>query len=329
MRVNKKSVVISSVLAALLVALTGCKGGNATANKNADLNKTSANMMDGYQLVWYDEFDAAELDGTKWNTSQTRMKDSDELAQSNASYVRTVASGNLKLIADLNPWYDPTSEKYFEQHKYMTTTSVTTENRMSFRYGYLEMRAKVPFKEGCWPSLWLRSHHATEKSNSSNYDIEIDIFEVFGSTNRLAANLHQQMYNGISGNSFQTGGTKIDSAEIFTFANAENLSNEYHVYGFEWTPEKISIYVDRQLVCEWKIDKNSFLSYGLQPDISGMDNTVNILLNNHLFTKTTEYIPSANNIIENYESNLPAVYEIDYIRLYQKNDDVSKLIVEK
>ncbi|MBE6727832.1 MAG: glycosyl hydrolase family protein [Ruminococcaceae bacterium] len=301
---------------------------NGDGTKNVkdlvSLKKKCTELSGAYRLVWSDEFDGASLDETKWNTAQTRMADTTELAQSSLGSVRTVADGKLQLNAKVNPFYSAASETYFEQHKYITTGSITTEKKMSYQYGYLEVSAKLPYKEGCWPSLWLRSHNSTGKQENPNFEVEVDVFEVFGNKIAMASNLHQQQYNGLS---YNTNTSEINEAEVHTFADASNLVNEYHTYGFEWTPEKMAVYVDGVLQCEWLLDAESLESYGLKPDASGFDTTLNILINNHLFTNSSAYKPSNNNIIENYESNLPAEYDIEYVRLYQKNDGLSRLIL--
>ena len=252
------------------------------------------------------------------------MADTSELAQSNLSSVRSVSGGNLQLTAMENPYYNAQSESYFEQHEYMTTGSVTTEGKMSYQYGYLEIRAKVPYKEGCWPSFWLRSHNATNKQENPDFEVEVDVFEVFGNTSAMASNLHQQKYDG---NSYNTSASFINKDEIHTFADSANLSNEYHTYAFEWEPDRMAIYVDGDLQCEWAINRWSLYLYGLKANTSGFDTTMNILFNNHLFTESSTYKNSDDNIIENYEGNLPAEFDIDYVRLYQKNDGLSKLIL--
>ena len=278
--------------------------------------------IDGYELVWYDEFDGSVLDDTKWNTTQTRMADTNELAQTNLSAARSVSDGNLQLSALKNPYYNADSDDYFEKHKYMTTGSVTTEGKMSYQYGYLEIRAKVPYKEGCWPSFWLRSHNATNKQANPNFEVEVDVFEVFGNTSSMASNLHQQNYNG---SSYMTNKSSINDAEKHTFADAEDLSNEYHTYAFEWEPDRMAVYVDGDLQCEWSLNRWALLTYGLKMDTSGFNTTMNILFNNHLFTNSSTY--ESGTVIEDYENNLPAEFDIDYVRLYQKNDGVSKLIL--
>ena len=287
------------------------------AKKKIDI----ATKPGGYELVWFDEFDGTALDSTKWST-QTRMSDTNELAQSNSGEVRTVKDGNLKLTAKSNPYYNANGT-YFEQHQYMTTGSVTTENKMSYQYGYLEIRAKVPYKAGCWPSFWLRSHNA-KKEGTTKFETEVDVFEVFGSADTMTSNLHQQNYNG---QSYQTGGgmfdlNDINNEEKHTIENTD----EYHLYAFEWTPNSMAVYVDGVLNVEWKFDWLSLWDYGLKNNTTGFNTPMNILFNNHLFTESSEFKPSTGTI-ENNEGNLPAEFDIDYVRLYQKNDGVSKLYI--
>lgn len=288
--------------------------------------KKYSRLVSEYSLVWFDEFDGDSLDASKWSTD-TRMANTDELFQDNSSAVQSVTSGELQLNAVLNQYYDPNGDTSYARHKYVTTNSVTTENKMSFKYGYLEIRAKVPYKEGCWPSFWLRSHRSTGKQENPNFEVEVDIFEVFSSKTSLDSNLHQQNYGGDSSVSYMTTASAVNAEETHTFENAENLSNEYHTYGFEWSENRMAIYVDRVLQCEWIIDEQTLAEYGLQPDTSGFDTTMNILFNNHLFTASSDYIPLSGDIIENNEENLPAQYHIDWVRLYQKDDGLSQLII--
>lgn len=339
----RKKYMITSIAAALALSITVLSGvitpKAPEVNKKEEIKEYKAEnevetvlsvsdlTADGYKLVWYDDFTSSTIDGTKWCTDKPRMSGTPEHTISNAAWAIATANGTLKLNAVYNQWYDETATSGFSSFKYVAPYTVSTEGKMSFKYGYLEIRAKVPFKEGCWPSIWLRSHHATDKRENPNFEVELDVFEVFGSKTSLASNLHQQKFNGDLGNSYMTTGSAINDEERHTFKNSSNLNNEYHIYGLEWEPDRIAIYIDGVKQCEWQINKYALLSYGLKPDVSGFDTTMNILFNNHLFTKSSEYLPSKDNIIENYESNLPSEFAIDYVRLYQKDDGVSELIV--
>jgi beta-glucanase (GH16 family) len=249
-----------------------------------------------------------------------------------------VASGNLNLTSIKNPYYNPQGDSSYAQSEFLVTGSVQTENKMSFKYGYLEIRAKVPFKEGCWPAFWLRSDNATGKKENAPYEVEIDIFEVFGSRNTLKSNLHQHFakdtgFEDFQGNpiikykDIQTTGDVINEAEYHTFANADKLYDEYHTYGFEWTPDKMVIYVDGVKNCEWKLDAASLKAYGLDSEASGFDTTLNVIFGNNLITKYTQDLADPTCMEDYADTNLPAEFDVDYIRLYQKNDGLSRLYI--
>ena len=95
-------------------------------------------------LTWNDEFNADALDSTKW-TLRAKMHQSDVLNSTDERNV-TVENGNLVM----RTWKEPDGT-------YSTNTSVTTDGTMSFRYGYLEIYANVPFVKGGWPSFWMSS----------------------------------------------------------------------------------------------------------------------------------------------------------------------------
>ena len=196
---------------------------------------------------------------------------------------------------------------------------------MSYKYGYLEARIRAPYKKGCAPGFWLRSAGATGSNQNAAYDIEVDIMEVFASENTMHSNIHQHMR--ADGNDVQTTSAEIQEQEKYTFENYENLSNEFHIYGFEWTKDRMAVYIDGKLSCEWLITPESLASYGLDPDTSGFDTAMNIILGNNLYNKNS--VLKVDDVIEDNPQSLPSELDIDYIRLYQKNDGLSELHLNK
>ena len=263
---------------------------------------------EGYSLVWNDEFKGRTIDTAKWRTNQARMTAYDGVGNFNEGTVRSVGNGRLLMTAYKNP--DTTK---YNGKTYLTTNSITTENRMSFKYGYLEVRAKVPYKAGCWPSLWLRSPNAaqTDLTGKDGYNMEVDIIEPFGYTDKNRITIHET--------------NKSDEKDYcqaavgkYEFKNAENLANEYHTYGFLWTADEMKFYIDGE--CFATHTMAALKEMGYKGDF---DDTVNILFDNQLITSSS---PVANkektNTIENNEGSLPAEYSVEYVRLYQKQGDV-------
>lgn len=265
----------------------------------------------GYNLVWNDEFYGRTIDDSKWRTDQARMHGTEELGNIDDATVRTVNNGSLSLTAYKNPDLSTYNGK-----QYLTTNSITTENRMSYRYGYLEVRARVPYKEGCWPSLWLRSPNASGNEGTDAYEMEVDVIEVFGATDKNKVTIHETNRENDEDHTQVAG-------ESYTFTDAKNLANEYHTYGFFWTADGMSFYIDGVEFVSYT--KAQFADLGYK---GNFDDTVNILFNNHLFTTSSEnMLGGEDNIIENYEENLPAEFDIDYVRLYQAENNGSLLVV--
>lgn len=284
-----------------------------------------------YQLVWSDDFAGAALNGSKWSkTPMVSYADGIFYTYDEAN-LRQI-NGNLKLKALVNPYYDPSGDTLYKKSKYLVSGSVhtgrdskDTADKMSYKYGYLEARIRAPYKKGCAPGFWLRSAGATGSNQNAAYDIEVDIMEVFASENTMHSNIHQHMR--ADGNDVQTTSAEIQEQEKYTFENYENLSNEFHIYGFEWTKDRMAVYIDGKLSCEWLITPESLASYGLDPDTSGFDTAMNIILGNNLYNKNS--VLKVDDVIEDNPQSLPSELDIDYIRLYQKNDGLSELHLNK
>lgn len=262
----------------------------------------------GYSLVWNDEFKGRTIDNAKWRTNQPRMTAYDGVGNFDEGTVRSVGNGRLLMTAYKNP-----DTANYNGKTYLTTNSITTENRMSFKYGYLEVKAKVPYKAGCWPSLWLRSPNATQTdlTGKDGYNMEVDIIEPFGYTDQNGTTIHETNKSNDSDHCQVAVGN-------YKFKNAENLANEYHIYGFLWTADEIKFFIDGE--CFAAYTKDTLARMGYKGDF---DDTVNILFDNQLITSSS---PVANeektNTIENNEGSLPAEYSVEYVRLYQKQGDV-------
>ena len=268
-----------------------------------------------YSLKWCDEFDGDSLDTSKW-TLRPDMAGQSDLAlcgEENPAVMR-IEDGKLKLNAVENA---DGNEK-----QYSTCYSVTTFNKMRFRYGYLEISARVPYMQGAWPSFWLKSlKDDICPPPKADYMAEIDVFEVFSNADTAVPNLHKWYpYNVKFENGYETnhtqGGDMLDGSkkQPYVFKDITNLNNEYHTYGFEWTPEYMAMSVDGEVYCTYDINSN----YDGFSDMSGFHDALYVLFNNHIFTSNSSWAPGGAEVDE--RTDFPINYWIDYIRLYQKDE---------
>ncbi len=260
-------------------------------------------VKDGYEYAWGDEFDGSVLDSSKWDLD-TSMTGTSTMKLDRDNCIK-VEDGRLKLYA--LHFFDETDPNV----EFAVPFSVTTRNTMSFQYGYLEMRARVPFEVGAWPSLWSGTNGSLGPHvEGLDYTVEVDIFEVFASENELVPNTHKWYKN----DDHTQGGIQTDgqNKKSFVFENNETLSNEYHTYGFEWTPKTMTMYVDGVAYTTIDITK----SYDENDDMRGFTDPLMLKINNHLFVADSGFKPYGGCTVDGAE--LPFEYFIDYIRLYQK-----------
>jgi beta-glucanase (GH16 family) len=110
-----------------------------------------------------------------------------------------------------------------------TSARLLTKGKFSFKYGKIEVRAKLPAGGGTWPAIWMLGDNISSVSWPACG--EIDIMEHVGNQlNKIFGTLH---YTGHSGGS-AVGGTVMIS----------NVTTEFHIYKTEWSPSTIRFFVD-------------------------------------------------------------------------------------
>ncbi len=260
------------------------------------------------KLVWNDEFDndTVQYDRMKW-LQRAQMSATDMY---NSQTERNVKIENGNLV--LRSWKEDEEEI---GKPYSTNMSMTTRDSCNYCYGYLEMRAKVPFAKGAWPSFWMVQREDM-RAEGQNWNAEIDIFEVFGSKDRLVPNIHKWYDSSADGYHVQLGENR---KKYYIFKDIENLSDEYHTYGFYWDETKMIFSVDGEDYCEFDITEESG-DFGQYPGMSGFHTPNYIILNNFLFTPEASWIPDGAMVDDNV--SYPVTYTIDYMRLWQGENGI-------
>ncbi len=110
-----------------------------------------------------------------------------------------------------------------------SSSRITTKDKVEFKYGRIEARAKLPQGNGTWPAIWMLG--ATFPEESWPGVGEIDIMEHSGNRqNQIHGTLH---YPGNFG-----GDADGDTKTIL------NASTEFHIYTVEWSAARIWFLVD-------------------------------------------------------------------------------------
>lgn len=257
-----------------------------------------------YQYVWGDEFTSSQLDNSKWNvlvhSDENYCAKAFEEGDSELSKVFEIKDGvvNTKYIH----YYDPTNSLI----EYAGAAQLTTKNTMSYRYGYLEVRSRMSFNKMS-SAIWLVNSGALNSPESPYCGLEIDVFETLASLDSVTPNVHRWYRDGR-----HTNINAIQKSKSFIFFDTTNLSNEYHLYGFEWTPTEISMYVDD--VKYWTLDTTK--SFDDDSDTNCYHLPMYLMLSGaSAFTSGSTWFPYDGAILNN--ESLPLTQSIDWVRLYQ------------
>jgi beta-glucanase (GH16 family) len=102
----------------------------------------------------------------------------------------------------------------------------------SQRYGYFEMRAKMPSGAGTWPAFWLLSTAAV--TDPGTVAPEIDVVEEYGhNPTTLFTAVHL----------WQADGKDHSGMAVHPEAVAD-MTADFHVYGVKWDANNITFYFD-------------------------------------------------------------------------------------
>jgi beta-glucanase (GH16 family) len=266
-------------------------------------------FLKDYQLVWSDDFEGTELDRKKWCLTPHMRAQADLLLYDDERAVKVVDS---KVVLTAGRIDDKT---------FFTNTSLTTSETMIFKYGYVEMKAKIPNGKAAFPSFWMKAS-TYERSNPLCMS-EIDIFEIFGTyPGTLVANCHKWYSDGEKEHEMVPQSWKT----THTFKDGDDAEN-WHTVAMLWTPEELKFFVDGEVFQTFDISEKN--DYGKRGDGMGCHHDYHyLIMNNYLFTPngahgyvTGEYATA--------EDKFPLKYEIDYVRLYQKKDEGDLILLTK
>jgi beta-glucanase (GH16 family) len=241
-----------------------------TISKSIDVTVTVAQS-----LIWSDEFDQPGAPNpAKWNYDLGAGGWGNQELQyyTNRTDNAIVSNGTLKIIA---------KKENYSGSAY-TSARLLTKDKFAFKYGKVEVRAKMPVGIGTWPAAWMLGANISTVSWPNCG--EIDIVEHKGSdVNRIYGTLH---YPG------NFGGNAVGGTKVITGANSE-----FHVYACEWTALSIKFYIDGELY--FTFANNSTLPF---------NQNFFVLLNLAMGGTFGGTIDAAFN---------NATFEVDYVRVYQ------------
>ena len=193
-------------------------------------------------LVWSDEFNTnGGVNPTNW-FHQTQIPASGSWFNGEVQHYTDqltnsfVNAGTLNIVAKKEPYTDQGITKQY--------TSARLNSKFAFKYGRVDIRAKIPKNLGTWPALWMLGKNINEDGAffDSSFGTtswpacgEIDIIE-HGITQSQPDNYIQSALHTPSsfGNTINIGGVVVGN----------NIADNYHIYSVNWSPFQISFLLD-------------------------------------------------------------------------------------
>jgi beta-glucanase (GH16 family) len=219
-----------------------------------------------FKLVWADEFDRTGLpDPLKWSYETGFLRNNEAQYYTSGRQENARVEGGMLVIegrkeqfknANCVPGGKGRRSQEFAEY---TSASITTRGKVSWTFGRMEVKAKLPKGRGTWPAIWLLG---TDRTAGWPACGEIDVMEFVGhDPGVIHANVHTRKYNHVQKNN--KGSTlKVPDA-----------SDAFHVYALEWTPERMDFFVDDKKyftytnegsgVDAWPFDKPEYLILNL------------------------------------------------------------------
>lgn len=218
-------------------------------------------------LVWSDEFSTnGAVDNTKW-FHQTQLPTTGGWYNNEQQHYTNLITNSFANNGELN--IVAKKEVFTDQGFTKNYTSARLNSKFAFKYGRVDVRAKVPKNQGTWPAIWLLGRNVNEPGGyfastygNTNWPAcgEIDMMEygIFPSApeNFIQSTLHTP---SSSGNSVNHGGMLASS----------DITANYHIYSMNWSPNQITFLLDGvayytynpsvKNASTWPFDKEQYL----------------------------------------------------------------------
>lgn len=218
----------------------------------ADQSRVASMLPSGknWKLVWSDEFDGTEIDRSKWGFRLHMMHKRYTTWVEDAAYldgkghlVLTVHEKDgdyftTQLQTGSNFMDRPPDSSYSQQ--FVWPIAKLEPPRFVHKYGYYEIRCKLPSQPGWWVAFWLQSPCIGATLDPGDSGVEIDIMENFTRDGIISHNVHTGGY-GKDLKSKGSGPIKI-----------ADTPDGYHTFGLLWTPQEYVFYCDGKET--WRID---------------------------------------------------------------------------
>lgn len=285
-----------SMAGVLAFSMAGCGAQNDgttvdTANLVNQVAEEEVPELEGYTLLWHDEFNGTSLDENNW-TRELRDPGwtNNELQAYTASEENIYVKDGVLTLKACKTVDEAGNTTY-------TSGKVNSQNKKDFMYGKVVARAKSPEGQGLWPAIWMMPQDEDHYGQWPKCG-EIDIMEVLGNdTAKAYCTVHYGEPHG-------------EQQDTLTLTDG-TFASDFHEYSVEWEPGEMRWYIDDQLILTVNDWYSAVAGEDFKPYPAPFDQNFFVQMN----LAVGGNWPGDPDDTTNFDE---AKFEIDYVRVYQK-----------
>jgi beta-glucanase (GH16 family) len=243
-------------------------------------------------LIWQDDFNGSSLDYTKWECEVNAFGGGNNELQIYTDNPRNVRVEDGCLVIEAHRDRTGISGTVRE----FSSGRVRTKHRGDWRYGRIEIRAKLPVGQGLWPAIWMLP--TDEEYGGWAASGEIDIMEAVGQRpDVILGTLH---YGGVWPANASNGPV------YHALPDGKRYCDDFHNFAIEWDALGIRWFVDD--VCFRQSPSSEWFSESL-PSPAPFDRRFHLILN----------LAVGGNLCGNPDqtTKFPAKFLVDWVKVYQ------------
>lgn len=198
------------------------------------------------RLLWSDEFNyTGAPDSTRWtydlgNGCPNNCGFGNEELQHYTNQPENVRVDGEKLIIE--------AHKVAGQDSAYTSTRIKTKGKATWKYAYVEVRAKLPEGRGTWPAIWMLPD--TLRYGGWPASGEIDIMEHVGYDPAVVhGTVHTSSFN-------HKIGTQVGKQH-----QVKDFSEAYHRYAVNWTEDQVEFIIDDKVYHTFKNNGSGYKAW--------------------------------------------------------------------
>ena len=276
------------LLIAMLILITNC---SKSEQETKTSNPFQIPAISSYQLVWNDEFDNTGLPlQSKWGYEEGLVRNNEKQYYTRERIENARVENGILTIQG--------RKENFSGANY-TSASIITKNKASWKYGRIEVRAKLPAGSGSWPAFWMLNNEYPDFTPWPKCG-EIDILEAVG---KEPGNIYSTVHYG---------NLWPDAKNKGLYLNNNTTYSDYHTYSIEWSVDEIKFFMDSNNFFTFK--KSDMLPGYTYPFDKPFYLLLNLAIGGSWGGGNPAFPPFGID-----DSTFPQKLMIDYVRVYQKS----------